>query len=113
MLGYTDDEKKMTSSWTPCGVPAVAAVLLVLAAPPLVGTSAPPSVIQKIHHGFGVIGILSVPENRALRDAQRETWLSDRNNNVIHRFLIDTTSPEMVAEHAKYKDIYFLHSKYV
>ena len=71
-----------------------------------------PRKVQKIRSkNFGVIGILSVPGNRALRDAQRATWLNDKGNNVIHRFLIDSPSTEMEAEHAQHRDIYFLHSK--
>lgn len=63
-------------------------------------------------HGFGVVGILSVPANRALRDAQRTTWLTDPDNHIIHRFLFDAPTPDTLEEQAQHKDVYFLNSKY-
>ena len=62
---------------------------------------------------WGVVGILTTPGHRHLRDAQRRTFLSDRHgNNIIHRFLLDSPTPDTVAEHAQHNDIYFLHSAY-
>ncbi len=54
-----------------------------------------------------MLGILSVESHFALRQAQRETFLSE--NKFGHRFLFDKETPRLLAEQAKFADVVFLN----
>ncbi|KAK3581373.1 hypothetical protein CHS0354_016219 [Potamilus streckersoni] len=63
-----------------------------------------------------IIGILSANGNRALRNAQRQTWISTLKQDlplaVEYKFVLDRPTQEALDEHDRERDIVFLNSSY-